>query len=278
MGLVHVSWLLSVWTIPLNVPRLLPGNSSRENLLSRVSAGLHDASGAELCDLPVRRIDRTLRLPPTFYAEVRSSNCVEVAPSGLCLSEAETVRAEFWRDGGGEKLSSRTDSSSDGEWIKTKCLLQSGGEAVTRRQMSPTVRGPSLLKPFPPQIIIRNDITEAIFPKEEPAEGILHAALFSTYLGWSPEGSGPHGSVRAQTHAKIRVFSMFPPHLEFPPAAQDSQQLSSARLRTELCKYLVSNYLGFFGEEFGVNANVKVMPTTRLVAASSCSCLGSADL
>lgn len=45
------------------------------------------------------------------------------------------------------------------------------------------MRGLSLLKPFPPQIIIQDDITEAIFPKEEPVEGILHAALFSTYLG-----------------------------------------------------------------------------------------------
>lgn len=31
------------------------------NLLSRLSAGLHDASVAELCALPVRRIERTLR-------------------------------------------------------------------------------------------------------------------------------------------------------------------------------------------------------------------------
>lgn len=148
--------------VGVNYPFKCPASSSRK-FLQRESAqpgvcraAWRQCSGALRPACPKDRPHAPLlhRLPPTFYAEVRSSNCVEFAPSGLCLSEAETVRAEFWGDGGGEreKLSSRTDASSDGEWIKTKCLLQSGGEAVTRRQMSPTAHDLSLLKPFPPRL------------------------------------------------------------------------------------------------------------------------------
>lgn len=89
---------------------------------------------------------------------------------------------------------------------------------------------------------------------------------------WGPAGRCAHK--RTQKHAFSQSFR----HIwSSPPSALGSQQLPSEHLHPGLCKCLVSNYLLlFFGEEFGVNANVKVMPTARPVAASSRSCLGSA--
>lgn len=79
-----------------------------------------------------------------------------------------------------------------------------------------------------------------------------------------------HTQKHAFSHSFQHIWSI-PPHVP--------QQPSSTRLQTELsevCKYLVSNYLLFFAEEFRVNANTKVTATARPVAASCSSCLGSA--
>lgn len=94
--------------VGVNYPFKCPASSSRK-FLQRESAqpgvcraAWRQCSGAlrPACPKDRPRAPVRHRLPPTFYAEVRSTNCVEFAPTGLCLSEAETVRAEFWGDGG----------------------------------------------------------------------------------------------------------------------------------------------------------------------------------
>lgn len=102
-------------------------------------------------------------------------------------------------------------------------------------------------KPFS-QIIIRDDITEAIFPKDEPAEGILRAALFSHIWVdlWRDLGA-TGGCTHTQTHAKTRVFSEFPPHSEHFPAPLAAALICTRHTElAEVCKYLVSNYLLFW--------------------------------
>lgn len=101
-------------------------------------------------------------------------------------------------------------------------------------------------KPFS-QIIIRDDITEAIFPKDEPAEGILRAALFSHIwvdlwrdLGATGGCTHKHTQKHAFSQSFHHIWSISPQTLAAALICTRHTELA------EVCKYLVSNYLLFW--------------------------------
>lgn len=99
-------------------------------------------------------------------------------------------------------------------------------------------------------------------------------------------GSISGGATAARTRTRTRARTQTRVSTTFG-AFSSTSGLSSECLHTGLvvvCKYLVSNYLGFIylfiflfggGGGFHTNANMKVMPAALPVAASSRSCPGS---
>lgn len=78
--------------------------------------------------------------------------------------------------------------------------------------------------------------------------------------------------MHTQTQATTRVFSELLPHFGAFPC---SSHLHVCIQNSPRSANVWSLIICFFGEEFRVNANMKVMGTARPVAASSRSCLGS---
>lgn len=146
--------------VGVNYPFKCPDSSSRK-FLRRVCAqpgvcraGWRQCSGALWPALSeVRSFHRS---PPTpspggKMNEPRRRCSVHVVCVGAKRKNKLRERESSGEGKEREKLSSRTDSSSDGEWIKSKCRLQ--------KQTSPAASVPA---PFP-RIIIRGDIAYAVF-------------------------------------------------------------------------------------------------------------------
>lgn len=96
----NLSWAhVGGWASPLNVPLLLPGNSSGESLLSRVSAGLDDASVAELFDRPSEGSPARFG-PPSVPADILSGGKMNklrrVRPKLSLSAWSGNCETEFW--------------------------------------------------------------------------------------------------------------------------------------------------------------------------------------
>lgn len=142
--------LMSWGASPLNVPLLLPGNSSGESPLSRVSAGLDDASGAELFDCLSEPSPARFG-PPSVPTDILSGGKMNKLSSWikscLCLRKAQTVSAEFW----GEKERSchpgRIPAVMANE-LRPNVDFSLEEKLFIRRHTSPTVFGPSVFNRF----------------------------------------------------------------------------------------------------------------------------------
>lgn len=103
-----------------------------------------------------------------------------------------------------------------------------------------------------------------------------NSALFSHIWADLWRDRGPRVDAHTNTRKNTRFLTVSSTFGAFPRTSRSSPHRHVCRQLSEVCKYLVCNYLLFFAEEFRVNANMKVTATARPVAASCSSCLGSA--
>lgn len=235
------------WASPLNVPLLLPGNSSGESLLSRVSAESADASVAELFDR-LSEGSSARFAPPSVPTDILSRGKMNKLSSSVKVVFV-CVKRKLWAQScRGEKKRSCHPGRIPA--VMANELRPNVDFSLEEKLLFDDIRhwqcSVCRFKPFS-QIIIRDDITEAIFPKDGPAGGILRAELFSHIWVdlWRDLGA-TGGCTHKHTQKKNTRFLSF--RRIWSVSLRLSQQLASARLHSELsevCKYLVSNYLLF---------------------------------